>query len=577
MPGSADAAVQRVIHAIEMGSASVWLRRALVCAVVMGLALFYLLHEFRGLAALQAMDQAQIGRGLLHGQLWKTKVARPLAAGQLQRRGKNIAQKIWTDTYHAPLPPLVDAIALLPVRSRLQMSPDDTIFVGDRMIAIMSIALFLASIGVLFLIARRLFDQRLALLGCGLVLIGDIFWQYALSGLPQMLLLLLFNLTIYVLVRAIEARADGKFPKHWLLLAGVGFGLLALTHALTFWIFLPALLFVALYFRPHLRSAGRLLAPVAVLYAPWLLRNYLVCGNPFGVAFYTIFDHLGMSDTGHMRQMGIDFSEINAVAMRDKISGNLSEQMGRIFQYLGWSVAALFFFATLIHPFRRKPVAVTRWLLLVLWAGAVFGMAVYGITEEQGVAANQLHLLFIPLMTCFGLAFLLVQWNRLEIRFPFARVGFLSLVFILCGWPMISGFFLAAPKPAIRWPPYLPPYLSVLNKWMAPGEITASDMPWAIAWYADRPAVYLPDTIRAFTEMSDYDALGGPIKAVFLTPVSGSQNTLGDITDGEYKDWAPVILHSIDLQKFPLKVGTLLGPNNQCIFISDRDRSKGQK
>lgn len=276
MPGSADAAVQRVIHAIEMGSASVWLRRALVCAVVVGLALFYLLHEFRGLATSQAMDQAQIGRGLLHGQLWKTKVARPLAAGQLQRRGKNIAQKIWTDTYHAPLPPLVDAIALLPVRSRLQMSPDDTIFVGDRMIAIMSIAFFLASIGVLFLIARRLFDQRLALLGCGLVLIGDIFWQYALSGLPQVLLLLLFNLTIYVLVRAIEARADGKFPKHWLLLAGVGFGLLALTHALTFWIFLPALLFVALYFRPHLRSAGRLLAPVAVLYAPWLLRNYLV-------------------------------------------------------------------------------------------------------------------------------------------------------------------------------------------------------------------------------------------------------------------------------------------------------------
>ena len=64
-------------------------------------------------------------------------------------------------------------------------------------------------------------------------------------------------------------------------------------------------------------------------------------------------------------------------------------------------------------------------------------MAVYGIPEELGVAANQLHLLFVPLMTCYGLAFLLVQWNRLEIELRIARIAFLALLFVLCGWPML--------------------------------------------------------------------------------------------------------------------------------------------
>ena len=50
-----------------------------------------------------------------------------------------------------------------------------------------------ASIVVLFFIACRLFDQRLALLSCALVLICDMIWQYSLSGLPQMLMLFLFS------------------------------------------------------------------------------------------------------------------------------------------------------------------------------------------------------------------------------------------------------------------------------------------------------------------------------------------------------------------------------------------------
>lgn len=573
MPGSADA-IQGAIHALESGGAAVWVRRALVCVLIAGLALFYLLNEFRGLATSQAMDQAQIGRELLHGHGWKTNFARPLAAGQLQRRGRNVAQKIWTDTYNAPLPPLVDAIALLPVKSHLKMTPRDTVYAGDKMIALMSIVLFLASVAVLFLIARQLFDQQLALLSCALVLVCDTFWQYSLSGLPQMLLLLLFNLTIYAFMRAVEEKTAGRSARLWLALVGAGFGLLALSHALTIWIFLPALVFAIFYFRPRLWTAILLLAPFILLYAPWLVRNYFVCGNPAGAAVYSFFDQIGLSEAGHMRRAGIDFHTLGLGALRNKMGDNITNQTGRIFQYFGWSVVALFFFAALLHPFRRAATAVLRWFLLALWVGAVAGMTVYGISEEQGVAANQLHLLFVPIMTCFGLAFLLVQWNRLDIENRLARVGFLALLFVLCGWPMVFNLLLAGAQASVRWPPYVPPYIAVINDWMKPDEITATDMPWAVAWYADRRAVWLPETTRAYTEMSDYNLLGGKINAIYLTPISGSGNTLRDILKGEYKDWAPVILRSIDLQKFPLKWATLLGLENECVFFSDHDRQK---
>jgi hypothetical protein len=574
MPASAEF-VQRVVHALETGQGLAWVKRGLSLLIIIGIVVTFT-YNFRGLATSQAMDQAQIGRSLASGHGWRTLYVRPLSVGQLQRNGRDVARQIWFDTYNAPLPPLVDAIALFPAKSRLAPNPRNIVYTGDRLIVFMAMLLLLGSIVIQFFTAWRLFDRRLALLACALVLFCDTLWQYSISGLPQMLLLFLFNGTLYVLVRALEAKYHGGAVGPWLAAVGAGFGLLALTHGLTIWMFVPALIFMAFFFEPRGWAAALVLAVFLLLYLPWLVRTWLVCGNPTGLALFSVLDGLGRSEAGWMRQMSVYVEGLGPAALRDKMTANVILQLGRIFEYLGWSVAAAAFFVSLLHFFKRAETAILRWMLLAMWVGAVLGMATFGLKEEQSYSANQLHLLFIPLMTCYGLAWLLVQWNRLDIPIRLARIGFLTLLFILVVFPMGNSLYnmlFGRPQVPLRWPPYAPSLIANLNTWMGPGEITASDMPWAVAWYAGRPSILLPETVQAMTDLSDYGSLGSPIMSVYLTPVSGDENKLHDITKGEYSSWSALILQTADLSKFPFKWGSFeLGYDKGCIFLSDRDR-----
>ena len=167
MPGSADF-IQKAVHTLETGATALWIRRALLLAGAIALAV-YQFYYFRGLVTPQAMDQAQIGREIASFHGWRTHFIRPRAIGQLSDHKKNVARNIQHDTYEAPLPPLIDAIGLRLIKTHWKMSSRDLVYAGDKIIAAESILLFFLSIVVLCFVARRLFDQRLAFLACGLV------------------------------------------------------------------------------------------------------------------------------------------------------------------------------------------------------------------------------------------------------------------------------------------------------------------------------------------------------------------------------------------------------------------------
>jgi hypothetical protein len=196
------------------------------------------------------------------------------------------------------------------------------------------------------------------------------------------------------------------------------------------------------------------------------------------------------------------------------------------------------------------------------------------------VQANDLHMLFIPLMTAYGLAFALVLWSRLELNFKLVRFGYLAAIFLISSLPFLAQFIElnSKAKGRVQWPPYVPPFIAVLNQWTSEREVIASDMPWAVAWYADRKSLWVPLTIKDFENLNDFNQLNGQIVGLYLTPITGNRAFIQDIMKGEYKEWALFITREVTrgagaaLRDFPLKAYTPLPIDAECILYSDRDR-----
>jgi 4-amino-4-deoxy-L-arabinose transferase-like glycosyltransferase len=438
------------------------------------------------------------------------------------------------------------------------------------MIAGVDTAFFLLAVVLSFLLLRRLFDTRLAVMVSAMLILCDRLWEFALTGLPQMLMLLLFSGAVYLLARAIEAHEAKRNPLAWLIACAFLFGLLGLTHAMTFFIFGACVLFVALYFRPWWLAPVIMVSIVVLMYLPWMIRNYHVCGSPFGVAYMALFDGMRGSEDTIMRSFGTDFGGIQPYFYRNKLITGFIDQTNNIFGYYGGLIVAPFFLMSLMHNFRRRETQMLKWAVLMMWLGGVFGMCLFG-AKALPLNPNDLHLLFIPLFTGFGLAFLLVLWSRLEITFNLARLGFLAVLYIVSLMPM-ENELLGTEKNKVHWPPYVPPFISILREWSNSDDIIASDMPWAVGWYADRKSLWLPTKMSDLINLHDYEQLHGPIIGIYLTPITGNLPFVSDVLRGEYADWAPLILRQVNFRDFPFNAVTPLPLENQCVFYADHDR-----
>ena len=576
---------------MEEGRWVKWIQLGALLAAMVALFVVFIFDPwywglYKGFNHPKAMEQAQIAREIARGNGFSTKMIRPLAYSQFKTNfGVMPAQRI-PDTYQAPLWPATLAPFLLvvkawpdsllpyrpPLKDRWQLSTRDYIYVCDRMISAVSLTFFFLSVFISYITARRLFDNHIGIWVVVLTFACGIFWQYALSGLPQMLLAFLFNAALYAFVRAMEARNEGRGFLGWLSVVTLLFGLMTLAHGLAFWPFAGAFFFCLIYF-PHRWKTGLLMGAIFLLvYSPWLARNYHVCGNPFGLSLYSGLEQIRGSESAIMRSLDLNLSGLSPATYRRKVQGQIVTQLGQLFRSFGSMVVAPVFFLALLHLFKKPVPRTFRWALLSMWIFSVLGMAVFGLNEEgSGLAANNLHILFIPAFAAYGMAFILVLWARLEMTVLLVRYAFFALLFGICALPFWNLLTLGTKSP-VQWPPYVPPYIAILRDWTQPREIIAADIPWAVAWYADRKSLWVPMTVQSFLEMNDYERLGGRIAGLYLTPFSGNCSLISDIVKGDYKEWAPFILRNVNIKDFPLRAVTAMPLDNQCIFYSDRDR-----
>ncbi|MEI6278024.1 MAG: hypothetical protein WCQ16_01415 [Verrucomicrobiae bacterium] len=568
MAVSSEVGVQSAVHSLEQGRLAPIIKGAMIAALIIVLTLLYLFVQFRGFATVTAMDQAQIARNIASGKGFSTRFIRPLAVWQLENAGKDIPTDNFPDFYQAPLGPFVNALPLSLVKSSWKMTPTDLVYVGDRAIAVFSVFCFLLSVAVWYFVGARLFDGKLSLIACAIVLLTDMMWQFSLSGLPQMLMLLLFSGAVWLTIFAMQNRNELTWVILSLFAAGLLFGLMTLAHGLAAWIFLGWLIFALVYFQPRGLAALVALAALLMVTLPWMVRNYSVCGNPFGLSVYSSLVSGASPEEGYLRSLDAA-PVLGGAHLLNKIKTGVLDQIEGIFSFLGMNFVAGAFFLALLHPFRSPVVSGFRWCVVLMWVGAVVGMGAFGMAGV--VSSNQMHMLFLPLFVFFGLAFLMVLWSRWELGYPLVRILFLSVVVFLCSVPMLATLF-SSRGAAIQWPPYIPPFVAILGDWYGEKEIIASDMPWAVAWYAQRKSVLLPESVRAFNHMNDYRSLGEPINGLYLTPLTGNLRLFSDIYKGAYKEWALLITRPPKVDGFALPFYTALPIEGECIIFADRDR-----
>lgn len=567
-----ETTLQSFLHAFEQGRLAVWVRRIVVAIVIGLIALMWFAFKFNGFSVPEAMDQAQIGRQLASGQGFSTLYARPLAMHLALARTGSLGAPM-PETGQAPLGPLLNAAVLRATGTNAAPLPGEFVSAAERAITVAAFCFFAASLLLSYLLGRWLFGGKLALLGVGLVIVTDLVWRFTFSGLPQMAMLFFFTAALLALAGAMEADGAGRKVRSFLLVltAALSLGLMTLGHGIGLCMFAGFWIFAVAALRPRWLVALAAPAVYALPLLPWAWHNWRALRNPFGLPFYELYRPKDMDSLAWLA----DFEPLLRFHWTDFLSntaGQFLDQATMLFTFLGGSVvAAAFFPAVFLHVFRRWQAAQFRWPVFLMWLGAAAGMSISGV--DRAVSVNQLHILFLPVMIFYGLAFLLVLWSRLGFEQPFLRGAFIAALFAVSAVPLFATALSNPPR--VNWPPYLPPLVARFAQWVGPQEALATDIPWATAWYAGRTSLLLPENIGQFETIHAEGLLRAPLVGIYLTPLSGDQAAYATIINGRYREWARFVLREVrpeDVARWMLPSAINLPIEGQAIFYADRPR-----
>jgi hypothetical protein len=546
---------------------------------------------FRGLTHEKGIEQAELARNLSEGHGYKTKIIRPrLMADWKATKGTDYpGGQIYTDeVIHSPLNPWVNSIALTVARNVLAkvdakaslwtVTPITYHVPADRVIAAVSALFFLTSLFAWYFVGKQLFDSRMGYIGVGLLLVCDRFWAFAFTGLPQNLMLFLFGIASLIaikLTRNLEAADRSRWTLAWAAGLGLVFGILMLAHGIMFWVLLGAVLFFAISARPWGLHAGIILVAAALVYSPWMLRNYKVCGNPLGQGIRSTYHQIRGNENQIFRTLDETKDQVQPTDYRTKLHHNTIGQMAGLSGLLGTLLVAPAFIFALLHTFKQSLTSRFRWAVLCMWLGAIFGMSFCGFPEfTNDLKANDIHLLFIPLLVFYGTAFVLTLWSRLEIRIPVINAAFVGLIFML-SCPTLLLRFLDRPEPYVLR--FFQPNFLDLGEWTSETEIICTDSPGAVAWYSNRRALLLPMTPSDFIQLNDF-TFNNRIAMLYFTPITLSSPLIDAVILGEYRHWARFLtFDQVKIPHFPLQVGRLMDPNRTYILYADRARWTGLK
>jgi len=420
--------------------------------------------HFTGIRIPDAMDAAQVGRNISDGHGFTTSIVRPFSLAKAPRVERH------PDLYNAPVYPFLLAIGF------------NLFGATERAMILLSIALALLTVILTYLLASRLLGPPAGALAALLVGLHPGLLKATHTGLNVAATAFFLTLLFYLIVRHPGAR-------RWSVLSGVAFGVLYLTDFAALLFVIPAAALVyALQRSERLRHVGLFLVGSFAAVAPWLVRNFLVAGSPFaGLRSYQLAMNTGTyplsslyrhvsSSLDNTPALTFVFGHYREVAR--KTLTNLVALETTLPMLLGMVLLPLFGLA-LVLDLRSRAGNGLKWAFLA-------GLVLVSLNLAAGEGMYDLLYGTAGITAALGAtAFVLVLRER-HIGVRPAAVG-TAAVLCLAALPIA---LLAVPgrRPS---PPDRQNW-EYLGRALPANAIVLTDQPWAVAWYANRTAIWIP-------------------------------------------------------------------------------------
>jgi hypothetical protein len=530
--------LQEWIHHWEEGAGARALKVAAAVLAFIALACLYDVLAFQGFSSEEAMETSQLARNLSEGHGYVTKSIRPLTIYLLQQagpagQGQRPVPLPVPDLNNPPVYPLL----LAAVMKVLPFSFADSqywFYQPERWIAVFNQGIFLAAAVLLFRIARRLFDARVAWLSAAVLVGTNLFWKFSVSGLSTLLLLLVFLAVVWCLIE-IEARerpaSAGGAGTGLALLAGTLVGIGGMTRYAFGWMIVPALLFVAWVApRARARLCLALMATFLVVMSPWLARNFAVCKACFGEAGYALVQGTPPLEGDRLERSlnpENDLKRVSPLDVMDKFLSNARAMWRDDLPRFGGNWVSAFFLVGLLIPFRNPALGRVR-LFLVFSLLLLFVVQALGQThlsaDSPEINSENLLALAAPLVFVYGVALFFILFDQLNLGTVDTRGAVVGGFILVLSVPFVTSLLLGR-APAGN-SPYSPLHIQTTARLMRPQELMMSDVPGAVAWYGDRNCAWLTlDDNREFLKLNSLK----PVKALFLTQRTTDERFLSEM------------------------------------------------
>ena len=583
--------LQEWIHRMEVGGGAKYVRW---CGVVIGFAMLALIYDvlcFRNFTSPETMDMAQLGRNIARGEGYTTRYVRPLSIGLTiaTRADKSpLLKEGHRDLSNPPVYPLVLAglQAVTPDAGNLLEAKNFSVHRPTLYIVLLNQVLFGLGALLVFRLALGWFDRTVAWVSVLLFLFTELYWRFTMSGLNTMLLMDLMLVLVWLLSR-LEQRAREAAPAKTVLLhalvIGAVLGVAMLTRYSLGWMLLPVLAFVAVCgAQQRWRAVVLVLAAFLVITAPWVVRNVLASGLPFGTATFAVVEGTpAFTGDTLSRALKPSLSGLPGaswmlfVSVIHKGIGGVREIIASDLPRLGGNWLWAFFLAGLLVRFQNVGLSRVRWFvvgtLLFLIPVQAFART-YLAAEAPEVNSENLLVLISPFVLMFGVAFFFVLFERRDVPSLAWRVGGLSFFAVIISLPFVLA--LLPPRPQVNAPPYYPPRIQQVAAYLEPRELWMSDIPWAMAWYGERQCV--ATTLNAGKAYFDLSDVHKTVDGLYLSSRTCDAKFISNWFGGTERGWAELFLQTFVLRQvprgFPLRHSpeglTTLGE----LLLTDRDR-----